>query len=62
MKKQTNKLSLKTNTIRVLHDDQLPEVAGGAPTATCSMVVTCCSISIHACPTERCPPATTRHC
>jgi len=43
MKKQTNKLSLKAHTIRILHDNQLQEVAGAAPTATCSVVATCCS-------------------
>jgi hypothetical protein len=57
MKKTTTKLQLTTNTIRVLHDDQLGEVAGGAPTAECTNVgPTCSGIS------DRCSDHCSRHC
>lgn len=55
MKKQTTKLSLKTHTIRILHDSQLQEIAGGAPTANCSQVATACSSR------DRCPITASCH-
>jgi hypothetical protein len=43
MKKTTTKLQLKTNTIRFLQEHDLGDVAGGAPTNTCTEVGPGCS-------------------
>ena len=56
MKKTNTKLQLKTNTVRVLQDSQLKDVAGGAPTQDCSINQTGCS-SRERCPhTAQCGP------
>jgi hypothetical protein len=41
MKKTNTKLQLKTNTIRVLQNDDLTKVVGGAPTVDCTNQPTC---------------------
>jgi hypothetical protein len=41
MKKTNTKLQLKTNTIRVLQNDDLTKVVGGSPTVNCTNLPTC---------------------
>ncbi len=53
MKRTTTKLQLKKHTVRILQGSELADVAGAAPTATCSQQATGCFQATDGCtPTQ----------
>ncbi len=50
MKRTTTKLQLKKHTVRILQGNELADVVGAAPTATCSQQATGCFQATDGCP------------
>lgn len=49
MKRTTTKLQFKKHTVRILQSNELADIAGAAPTATCSQQATGCLQATSGC-------------